>query len=75
MKYLQEKRLVKQVMQARLGYSPCLEDIIPLESTHEYGVCKSVYFYVKGNETVYYSANSKGFLMITGKTGEIILAE
>ena len=65
MKYEKERQLAKQVMQERLGFAPNLTDIIPLESSHCYGQCTSVSFYVKGQELTLYQATNKGYLLIT----------
>ena len=56
MRYLKERQLAKETLKTKLGFSPKLEDIIPLESSHNDGVCTYVLFYVKGQENIQYGA-------------------
>ena len=59
MRYLKERQLAKETLKTKLGFAPKLEDIIPLESSHNNGVCTYVLFYVKGQENIQYRAAKK----------------
>ena len=71
MKNLKEKVLARQVMLARLGFAPALDNIQPLESTGYYGQCDYVLFYVKGHEETIYRADIGGYLLISNHDKEL----
>lgn len=56
MKYLKERKLAKQEIHRAFGFSPKMEDIIPLESVCEYGECIYVLFTIKGRDYREYRA-------------------
>lgn len=56
MKYLKERQLAKQEIQRAFGFSPKLEDIVPLEAFSEYKKVTYVLFTIKGRESREYRA-------------------
>ena len=57
MKNMKERKLAKSVLEERLGFSPKLEDIIPLESSSCKHVCEYVMFTIKYHEDIVYRAS------------------
>lgn len=58
MKNMKERQLAVKAMKSNLGFAPRLEDIIPLESSENYGVVTYVLFQVKGCKlNLYYRAH------------------
>ena len=64
MKYAKERKLAKEVLLNKLGYAPSLENIIPLESEHNHGICNYVLFTIRGgNANVQYRAGTSFLVM------------
>ena len=56
MKYLKERQFAKEEIQRAFGFSPKLEDIVPLESGSEYKKVTYVLFTIKGRDYREYRA-------------------
>lgn len=58
MRNIKERKLAVNAMKNALGFAPKLDDIIPLESSENYGVVTYVLFSVKGDKmNMYYRAH------------------
>jgi len=56
MRYLKERKLAQEVLKRKLGFAPKMEDIIPLESGVDNGVCHYVMFTIRHAENIVYRA-------------------
>lgn len=63
MRYLKERQLAKETLKTKLGFAPTLADIIPLESSHDNGVCTYVLFSVKGQQDIQYRATKNELII------------
>ena len=73
MKNLKERTLARQVLRAKLGFAPALENIVPLESSGHFGQCNYVLFQIKNHDDILYRANIDGYLSIEKNGKEINL--